>query len=300
MIKHNTTCILITGINGFLGSALALKLTKDFKIIGIEKSKNYTNKLEGHLDEFEIFSSSRNDLEKLFRCHKVSIIIHTATCFGKNNESISKIASTNYFFPLLLLEFALKYNVVYFINTDTIVNKLVNEYSFFKQHFLECLDFYHNRITAINVQLEHFYGEKASDANFVTLMIKNLLKNKKKIDLTTGEQKREFIYIEDVVDAFICIIETLERNNKTISNFHIRSGESISIKELMILLKKLTGSKSELKFGALPYRQYELMNTKSDDYSIKKLVWHPNFTLCQGLERTISFLRKREQTTDNI
>jgi nucleoside-diphosphate-sugar epimerase len=50
--------------------------------------------------------------------------------------------------------------------------------------------------------------------NLYLYIIESILNNAKKINLTEGEQERDFIYIDDVVDAFITIIKNIENLRK--------------------------------------------------------------------------------------
>jgi CDP-paratose synthetase len=92
--------------------------------------------------------------------------------------------------PLSILGYCVKNNTEIFVNADTMVNRYVNEYSLFKRQFNDWLLFHKKNIKVINMAMEHIYGEGASEANFVTFIIKKLLKNEKEIMLTEGEQKR--------------------------------------------------------------------------------------------------------------
>ena len=114
----------------------------------------------------------------------------------------------NFLFPLKLLELGKKYHVTCFINTDTILDKRIDNYSLSKKQFKEWLFVYRKNFGCVNVALEHFYGPGDNPARFVTYIVHSLLKNVERIDLTKGEQKRDFIYIDDVVDAFIKIVNS--------------------------------------------------------------------------------------------
>jgi len=287
--------LLITGVGGFLGSHIANRLYTRYKIIGLERSKSNTKNITRILQHVHLYNSDPDSLRYIFNKYHVDIVIHTATLFGKNGESITKIAESNYFLPLSLLELSMKNKVSIFVNTDTVVNKFVNEYSMFKRQFHECLKFFNESIRIINIQLEHFYGEGASDANFVTFIIKRLLNNDPEIPLTQGEQKRDFIYIDDVVEAFATIIENCNGESEGYNSYYVCTGNKVSIREIVELLKDLTGSRSTLKFGAIPYRKHELMDVKGDNSKILKLGWRPNVQLRDGLIKTIEYIRNNKE-----
>jgi nucleoside-diphosphate-sugar epimerase len=188
--------------------------------------------------------------------------------------------------PFQLLDLAIKKCVKVFINTDTVLDRFVSAYALTKTQFREWLYFRRNEIKTINMQLEHFYGEGCSASNFITVMIERLKNNETVIDLTKGEQQRDFIYYEDILSAFEVVIN----KNETItsgSTFQVGSGETVSIKELMLFLKGQTNSISQLNFGAIPYRENELMISETDIEPLRNLGWKPEYSIKKGLLKTI-------------
>ena len=115
-----------------------------------------------------------------------------------------------------------------------------------------------------------------------------LLKEVDKIDLTLGEQKRDFVYVEDAVSAFLKILSNLSNLEKGFHSFQICSGQEITIKDLVLKLKNITGNKSTiLNFGALPYRENEIMSITSDSSRIKEFGWKIVYNLDIGLKKMV-------------
>jgi nucleoside-diphosphate-sugar epimerase len=276
--------VLITGINGFLGSHLAKRLANRFHVTGIEYQVNNLFRLSGC--DFKVIDSSLNAIKNLFNKEPIDYIIHTATFYGRNDENIEQIANTNLFMPFRLLDLAVKQHIKVFINTDTVLDRSVSAYALTKAQFKEWLYFRCNEIKTINMQLEHFYGYGCNTSNFVTAMIECLKNNEPVIDLTWGEQQRDFVYYEDVISAFEILIDKNDTVT-TSSTFRVGSGETISIKELMLFLKKYTGANSRLNFGAIPYRENEPMFSETNIEPLKSLGWKPEYTIREGLLKTI-------------
>ncbi|MBT3933220.1 MAG: NAD(P)-dependent oxidoreductase [Bacteroidetes bacterium] len=282
-MQHKKT-ILITGINGFLGSHLAKRFSSSFKIIGLEYSLDNLFRLGDR--SFKVYATANNNLEEVFEKNFIDIIIHTATYYGGKANNIPKIAETNFIVPFYLLDLAIKKNVPIFINTDTVLDRYVNPYALTKKQFLEWLYFRRNEIKVINLQLEQFYGKESSPNNFIKVMISKLKNNEPVINLTQGDQKRNFVHIYDIVSAFQTILNNYPLD-VNYSEFQVTTGNPISIKELMLLLKDMIGSSSELNFGAIPYRNNELMISKSDNTDLLKLGWEPKYNLIDGLMETL-------------
>ena len=59
------------------------------------------------------------------------------------------------------------------------------------------------------------------------------------------------------------------------------------IRDFVELAHRLSQSRTELKFGALPYREGEIMESAADIGALERLGWRPAFTLSQALQKTI-------------
>jgi CDP-paratose synthetase len=291
--KENKT-ILITGGTGYLGRNIIQSLvSKNYNIVALVRDTSNVRQLSLIIDSGNIFSYSRLNFTKIvsnvFNQVDCDVIIHCATNYGRDNESIESIFETNVLQPLSLIELASKNRVKSFINTDTTLHFNINAYSLSKHQFKEYAKHILNnsKIQFINIRLEAFFGPYNSNINFVTNIIRNCMSNKASIALTKGEQLRDFIYIEDVVNGFILIIQNLFQINEDYIDIDIGSGEVISIKELVKYIKKITKSKTELKFSAIPYRNNETMYSCASLSKISSFGWSKKISLEDGLRKTI-------------
>ena len=277
--------ILITGINGFLGSNLAKALSIQYNIIGLEYSLENLFRLSKC--NYKLYAARDGIPEIMFTEQHIDIVVHTATYYGKNNEDFNQMFNANLFSPFNLLDRSINHGCQLFINTDTVLDRFVSTYALTKRQFQEWLYLRKNEIKVINMQLEHFYGPGASPTNFITFMINGLKNNEPQIDLTLGEQQRDFVYIDDVVNAYLAVIEKQYLVSDSYSSFQVCTNQLISIKELMNLLKDLTKSTSILNFGAVSYRENELMNSKTDNTALRGLDWKPIYVIRAGLKHTL-------------
>ena len=141
----------------------------------------------------------------------------------------------------------------------------------------------------IDIKLDHFYGPDDSNIKFITLMLEKLRNNESEIELTEGTQTRDFIYIDDVVDAYITILHHLGKFSKgNVFIFEVGTNQKTSIRYLVNKLKELTHSSSQLKFGAIPYRKNEVLDYEIDTTALRLLGWKPKITIDIGLERICS------------
>lgn len=278
--------ILITGINGYLGSSLAKALSAEYNIVGLEYSlENLFRIAECN---YKVYSAKDGISDTIFTEQTIDIVVHTATFYGRNNEDFLKMFDANLYSPFSLLDKAIQHGCQLFVNTDTILDRFVSTYALTKRQFQEWLFLRKHEIKVINMQLEHFYGPGASPTNFITAMISKLKNNEPQIDLTLGEQQRDFVYIDDVINAYLAVIEKQDLITTPYSSFQVCTNQLVSIKELMSTMKELTKSNSFLNFGAVPYRENELMHSETDNSALLKLGWNPQFTIKEGLKKTIS------------
>jgi len=281
--------ILLTGATGFLGSHLLRRLLADgYPVAVLKRSFSNCEKIRDCLDRVRGYDVDRVPLESIVAENQFQVILHCATNYGRREEDPLAIMESNLILPLKLLELGRKKGVPIFINTDTLLDKRVNAYSLSKRQFKDWLAHYARDMVCINVALEHFYGPLDDGSKFVSFIIRNILAGTERIALTEGRQKRDFIFIADVVEAFLMILRDAPGRTPGFYPFEIGTGSLIEIRELVTLIKTLAGNTiTRLDFGALPYRENEIMEARVDERKIRALGWSPRVELREGLMRTL-------------
>ncbi|EDM2890084.1 CDP-abequose synthase, partial [Salmonella enterica subsp. enterica serovar Typhimurium] len=61
-------------------------------------------------------------------------------------------------------------------------------------------------ISFVNMRLEHVYGPGDGENKFIPYIIDCLNKKQSCVKCTTGEQIRDFIFVDDVVNAYLTIL----------------------------------------------------------------------------------------------
>ena len=289
--------VLVTGATGFLGSHLVKALLAGgYGVAILKRSFSKTWRIDNVIDQVISFDIDNCDLKQVFHeLDSVFAVIHTATCYGKNNEGSLEVFGANTVFPLQLLDIASNFNISVFINTDTYFNKgdtfykALPDYSISKRHFddwgkqyAQCRNIYF-----INSRLEHIYGGNEDNSKFTSYIIKSCLANVKELALTHGQQLRDFIYVEDVVTAYLKILEQYKRGNNY-QEYELGSGNTATIREFVETVHELSQSQTDLNFGAIPYRENEIMFSKASIEQLSLLGWNPDYSLEQGLMKTIA------------
>ena len=136
------------------------------------------------------------------------------------------------------------------------------------------------------------YGENQDiwgNAGVVSNFIVKALKNEPIIIHDSGEQTRDFQYVKDAVSAYTLV--AVEGNGMAGDVFNIGTRKQTSIKNLAEMIKKLSGSTSDIHFEK--GRSADLMSLEADYSQInKKTGWEPKLDMEEGLKRTIAWYKK--------
>jgi GDP-L-fucose synthase len=97
----------------------------------------------------------------------------------------------------------------------------------------------------------------------------------------TGSPKREFLYVDDLADACLFLME--KHNDSGIINVGV--GEDLSIKELALLIKDTVGYQGELKFDSS--KPDGTPKKLLDISKIANMGWKAKVSLKEGMRKTI-------------
>ena len=288
--------ILLTGATGFLGSHLLESfINTGYEVVILKRSISDTWRINHLLNRVTAYDIDIQDIERAFSNKKIDVVVHTACSYGRNGESVYKVVKSNLIFGLQVLDACIKHEVGIFCNTDTLLNKEVNDYALSKNQFVEWLKRKSSQVQVINMKLEHMYGPKDDSTKFVSWLLEQMKVKVKKVSLTSGEQLRDFIYIEDVVSAYMTVLSKADELPEY-CDFEVGTGESIPVKQFILALKKeyekkFGLSQAQLDFGALPHRAGEEMIFRVNNSALKKLGWRPKYTLEEGLNKLVGDMK---------
>lgn len=280
--------ILITGVTGFLGSNILRKLSQtNNKIIILKRSTSDLSNIQNQFTNCKFYDVDNQDLDILFKENPIDVIVHTATNYGRSDEKLLEIINSNIIFPLNLLDLGIKNGVKVFINFSTALSKNINPYTISKYHFQDWLTHKKDKIKVVNLILEYIYGPFDRDWKFVTMVIRNMLKNADFIEFSSGVQKRDFIFIDDVVDAFLLLLLKID-SIETGTSIPIGSGKCYELKQVVQYCHNyLLNSRTKLLFDVLEDRTNEIYESCADLSTLTSLGWIPKYSIEQGIKITI-------------
>lgn len=292
---HNN--ILLTGATGFLGSHLLESfISQGFDVAVIKRSTSDLWRISHLLGKIKIYNIDNINLKSIFEEFKPDIIVHTACTYGRSNETIIDIVNTNLIFGLELLEESIKNNVKTFINTDSLLSRNINDYSLSKAQFTEWLKKHSFQIQVVNFKIEHMYGVKDDDKKFIPWLIHKMIYSDEEINLTSGIQKRDFIYVTDVTDAYNLIIQK-SKFLPTWNEFEIGTNTFTEVREFVLTIGKLLEKKynkvivPRLNFGSIPYRKGEIMIPQLDNTKLIEQGWEQKIQLKEGIEKILNIYK---------
>lgn len=294
--------VLLTGTTGFLGTQLLADfLQRNYQVLIVKRASTDMNPLFRRFGKLEAWNIEGEELESLFRAHPdVDAIVHAATDYGRDDSGPTATFWANEAFPIRLVELAMQYNTALFVNMDTFFNSnemvydYLGAYTLSKRHFqewgLHCATA--GKIGFVNLRLFHLYGPGDGLKKFVPDMVARCLAGEE-IDLSDGEQKRDFIHIEDAVSAVVTVMEAELSRGKGYRHYDVGTGTSIRIRGFMETMQRLCGGGAKLNFGALPTRKGEFKDSCADTRALRALGWGANVGIEAGIQSVIKDISRR-------
>ena len=108
--------------------------------------------------------------------------------------------------------------------------------------------------------------------------------------LTSGDRGVDWVYVDDVVDAFLRACARPGLEGRTLD---IGSGSLTTARDLVLRLRELVGGDVDPAFGAIPDRALERVRAAEPSVAAEAMGWRPRTPLDDGLPRTVAYYRSR-------
>jgi len=301
--------ILITGGAGFIGSNLASTLQKKFPdneyfIIDNFSSGNYKNILDFKGD---IISENieKIDLNSCFS-KGIDIIFHEAAITDTTVLDQRKMMETNVKGFRNILNLALKNKsdliyassaAVYGHSADSMKvgknEKPANIYGFSKLVVDNIAQKYFNDIKIIGLRYFNVYGCREKYKDKMSSMIWKLYLQMKKGNrpkiFKFGEQRRDHVYIKDIIRANLLAIEA-----KKSGIFNIGTGEAVTFNKIIQNLNEILDTNFKPEYIENPYQNCYQDFTQADLTRTRKILnYHPKYDIKKGIQEYFNMDKKR-------
>ena len=139
------------------------------------------------------------------------------------------------------------------------------------------------------IRLYLVYGPNQDINRVIPITISNAMRDKE-FDCSDGTQLRDFLYIDDAINA---IIKILKNKGITGEIINIGSGKPSKIKSIIIKICKIVGS-GKPNFGKIKFRKDEINCLYPSIFKAKKIInWKPRIDLNLGLKKTINYYKRK-------
>ena len=295
--------ILITGINGFIGGHLANSLIeKGHSVKGLDIQEE--SKISG-LENY--FKGDVLDKEAVKRAMQgVEAVVHLAA-----KTSHQDIVDNR--FETLQINFLGTTNVLdFFLNSETAKKfiysssgKVYGDIKFLplteehpalplnilgKSKFIteRLIDFYsaESSKSFIVFRIFNVFGSGQKES-FLIPNILNQLKSANRVNLGNTKPRRDYIYIKDVVSAFVSALE--KKVDIGFSVFNVCSGKDTNAEEIVSIVSQIKKQPTEMNINQSLFVRLDEKEIEYGSFNkIKNVIgWEPSFSLERGLEEMI-------------
>lgn len=276
--------ILVTGAKGFIGQALCKRLAKDHDLITLDRSK-------GDITDPKIF----------LNVESVDHVFHLAarTFIPDSWQETTEFLNSNVIGTANVLDFCKRVNAsltfvsayIYGkpetlpIKEDTLPRPN-NPYALSKYISEQVCHFYANyhNLDITIIRPFNIYGP-GQPKHFLIPKIVNLVKNGQDIELFDLVPKRDYVFIDDLVDA---LIKTSKLKLQGFNVFNIGSGKSISVQDVVDVIQEIAGTSLDVTCKEQK-RLQDLDDVVADiSESFMKLKWIPITGFKEGIKKTLN------------
>lgn len=291
--------ILLTGATGFLGSHLLKGILQDgHTVYVIKRVTSDISRIREEIKQCRVYNSDEADIDQIFRENQIDCIIHCATHYGRDDSECMQNVETNLLFPLKLMRNGCNHGLKYFINTDSFFTKQFKDgdkradnfymygYTLSKVQFRQWGKMFAKKygIEFINMQLEHVYGDNDTPGKFIPYVASCMTDHVPILQLSPGSQKRDFIHVSDVVEAYRCVICHLPYG-RGYCTFEVGTGKMYSLRDFVEIMKAALESDTKLQWGAVPMKEGEIMESRADNIQLREIGWKPHIVEKEEIER---------------
>ena len=311
--------ILVTGAAGFIGSHLCEALIKEHEVIGIDNFCDFydikikRNNIKGlaQFDNFQIIKAdirSNGDLDEIFNHHKFDMVIHLAAMAGVRPSIADPVLYTevNINGTVNLLQQCKEHGIKKFIfassssvygNNKKVpfaeidpVDLPISPYAATKKAGeLICHTYHHlEKISMICLRFFTVYGPRQRPDLAIHKFARKILADEDIPVFGDGSTKRDYTYIDDIIDGILRAIEFVN-NNYCYEIINLGESQTISLSKMIQTIENALGKKA--RKDSHPLQPGDVDQTFADISKAKKMLgYDPNTNFEAGIDKFIAWL----------
>lgn len=309
--------VLVTGGAGFIGSNLADRLLAEGHEVDVVDDLSVgslSNLADARAQQTRRFSFHRMDIRspaisELIAHRKPEVVFHLAAQADVRvsvarpalDAEVNIIGSLNVFQGALAagtrkVVFASSGGTIYGIPEDLPVReghpqRPLSPYGVAKKAVGDYLHYYRelHGLEYTALAFSNVYGPRQDphgEAGVVSIFVGKLLERERPTIFGDGEQTRDFVYVDDVVDA---LVRSIDKGGGLVIN--IGTGAETSVQQLFDTIARAFGFKEPARYA--PARIGELARSALDPgRAAIHLGWTPYTSLADGIDRTIEYFEE--------
>lgn len=301
---------LIIGGAGFIGSHLSEKLLElgNEVIVADNFSTGNKKNINAKITCYAIDADSPKSLEDIFKKEKPDLVFHLAGVinlrrpiddplfhgdlnFLSRIEKIMNACEKNNVKKIIFVSSggAIYQNATQVPTKESYLahpNSLYGLANLIIEKYIETFC-QKSKVSYVVLRLSNVFGPRQWESGVIPSLIINLLNKKSPVIYGDGTQTRDFIYIDEVVDALIACADKVEN-----SVYNMGSGKEISLNEVF----KIVANSLNIKEIKPTYKALKEQDTKRSALDIGKIKketgWKPKMDFKEGLKKTIEWFKK--------
>ncbi|MFA4880091.1 MAG: NAD-dependent epimerase/dehydratase family protein [Candidatus Doudnabacteria bacterium] len=307
--------VLVTGGAGFIGANLVKRLLKlKHKVVVIDDlSTGFRHNLPLPNKNLVFYEKNINEnLRPILRKHKIDYIFHLAAQMDVRKSLQKPIydAKVNILGSLNIIREAARIKIKKFIYASSggavygepreipvpeshSVNPL-SCYGISKYTAEKYLETYHRlyKLPYITLRYANVYGPRQNplgEAGVIAILLHQLIQGEAPSLFAYGKNKRDYIFVEDIVEANIKAM--LSCQNKI---YNIGTGKATTTEQIFQIVARELQSKIKPQY--LPCRLGEVDQISLDaSLAQKELKWRPRYSLEEGIRKTIEWFKSNQR-----
>lgn len=300
---------LVTGAAGFVGANLLRRLVGKGEIVATIHPKDQPWRLKGLSAKVKFLKLDLSNFEavqQVVRKAKPDCIFHLAA-YGTypTQKDFRPIFNANTLGTANLLEALNPLNYKAFVMTGSSSEYGYQEKPMSESDVLEPNSLYSATKGAASLIAQGFaavenkpvvvlrffsiYGPWEEPGRFIPTAIARCIKGKP-VEVTGGKQVRDFVYVDDAINALLKAAQKAQRLKGQI--FNVGSGKQTKIIDMAKKIIRVTSSNSSLRVGAYQARPWDASNWLADTRKSKQLLgWRVETNIEQGIGQTFRWFK---------